>query len=190
MIKIKDIIGLPSLQYHVDNNLSLHENVYRYSSESYIQLFAEARDAWRDGIIELEVEDANLIETTDIGLYGEYNGQKVPLDLPMLLKDKAKVGVKEAKYKGKDVPLNKPKRGGSKKFFVYTKNKKGNVVKVSFGGTTGLSVKIKEKGARASFAARHKCATKKDKTKPGYWACNVGRYWKSLGGAKNFSGYW
>ena len=284
MIKIKDIIGLPSLQYHVDNNLSLHENVYRYSSESYIQLFAEARDAWRDGIVELEVEDANLIETTDIGLYGEYNGQKVPLDLPMLneideddeyeiasrklfdmtwdevrrqnnqdmvqdvhdevskddeedwdnddnfyslkedrkynqeellrldliahrkfncdyekctddqkaevLKDKAKVGVKEAKYKGKDVPLNKPKRGGSKKFFVYTKNKKGNVVKVSFGGTTGLSVKIKEKGARASFAARHKCATKKDKTKPGYWACNVGRYWKSLGGAKNFSGYW
>ena len=103
---------------------------------------------------------------------------------------RAKVGVKEAKYKGKDVPLNKPKRGGSKKFFVYTKNKKGNVVKVSFGGTTGLSVKIKEKGARASFAARHKCATKKDKTKPGYWACNVGRYWKSLGGAKNFSGYW
>ena len=312
MIKIKDIIGLPSLQYHVDNNLSLHENVYRYSSESYIQLFAEARDAWRDGIIELEVEDANLIETTDIGLYGDYNGQRVPLDLPMLeeqmdiedeianeefgmdydqlgsnekdwvrdeidnmsmneakmskekierliyslenqkdswhpssdskkkamldklkkdlsrlnedrkynqeellrldliahrkfncdyekctddqkaevLKDKAKVGVKEAKYKGKDVPLNKPKRGGSKKFFVYTKNKKGNVVKVSFGGTTGLSVKIKEKGARASFAARHKCATKKDKTKPGYWACNVGRYWKSLGGAKNFSGYW
>ena len=312
MIKLKDIIGLPSLQYHVDNNLSLHENVYRYSSESFIQLFAEARDAWRDGIIELEVEDANLIETTDIGLYGDYNGQRVPLDLPMLeeqmdiedeianeefgmdydqlgsnekdwvrdeidnmsmneakmskekierliyslenqkdswhpssdskkkamldklkkdlsrlnedrkynqeellrldliahrkfncdyekctddqkaevLKDKAKVGVKEAKYKGKDVPLNKPKRGGSKKFFVYTKNKKGNVVKVSFGGTTGLSVKIKEKGARASFAARHKCATKKDKTKPGYWACNVGRYWKSLGGAKNFSGYW
>ena len=107
-----------------------------------------------------------------------------------VLKDKSKVGVKEAKYKGKDVPLNKPKRGGSKKFFVYTKNKKGNVVKVSFGGTTGLSVKIKEKGARASFAARHKCATKKDKTKPGYWSCNVGRYWKSLGGAKNFSGYW
>ena len=231
MIKLKTIIGLPSLQYHIDNSLSLHENVYRYSSESFIQLFAEARDAWRDGIIELEVEDANLIETTDIGLYGEYKGEQVPLDLPMIyeaeyqgrqlsheeearldliahrqydedFKDctdeekdnvwnqRNKVGVKEAKYKGKDVPLNKPKRGGSKKFFVYTKNKKGNVVKVSFGGTTGLSVKIKEKGARASFAARHKCATKKDKTKPGYWACNIGRYWKSLGGAKNFSGYW
>ena len=181
MIQIKDLLGLPSLEYHIDNNLTLHENVYRYSSTNFIQLFAEARDAYRDGKIQLNEEDLNLIETTDIGLYGVFEGAKVPLDLPM---------INEAKYKGKDVPLNKPKRGGSKKFFVYTKNKKGNVVKVSFGGTTGLSVKIKEKGARASFAARHKCATKKDKTKPGYWACNVGRYWKSLGGAKNFSGYW
>jgi len=181
MIQIKDLLGLPSLGYHIDNNLTLHENVYRYSSDSFIQLFAEARDAHRDGKIQLNEEDLKLIETTDIGLYGLFEGTKVPLDLPM---------INEAKYKGKDVPLNKPKRGGSKKFFVYTKNKKGNVVKVSFGGTTGLSVKIKEKGARASFAARHKCATKKDKTKPGYWACNVGRYWKSLGGAKNFSGYW
>lgn len=419
MIKIKDLLGLPSLDYHVNNGLSLYENVYRYSSDSFIQLFAEARDAYRDGKIQLNEEDLKLIETTDIGLYGVFEGIKVPLDLPMLEaeidyekektwkiqdkfpievtarkgwsgnyytiepkpmdisydafvdlgsgenvdytsydyttgeaqwtsdsleqikqweednQDKIKViypkslneddrkhallrveprnyeamidklqdmninhrresdnvikvyidnipdkviynlthdvyvdkfvlkeslnenkaiitfkndyevkmntgegydddfeyfeagereqvyildkndkrthvefgdgtnayiptslisiqdkSLEEAKYKGKDVPLNKPKRGGSKKFFVYTKNKKGNVVKVSFGGTTGLSVKIKEKGARASFAARHKCATKKDKTKPGYWACNVGRYWKSLGGAKNFSGYW
>ena len=96
----------------------------------------------------------------------------------------------EAEYQGKDVALNKPKRGGSKKFYVYVINKKGNIVKVSFGGTTGLNVKIDEPGARSSFAARHKCATKKDKTKPGYWACNIGRYWKSLGGKRNFSGYW
>lgn len=181
MIKIKDLVGLPSLQYHVDNKLSLYENVYRYSSDSFIQLFNEARDAWRDGYIQLNEEDANLLETTDIGLYDMFEGQKVPLDLPML---------NEAEYQGKDVPLNKPKRGGSKKFYVYTKNKKGNVVKVSFGGTTGLNVKIDEPGARSSFAARHKCATKKDKTKPGYWACNIGRYWKSLGGKRNFSGYW
>ena len=253
MIQLKEIIGLPSLQYHIDNELSLHENVYRYSSANFIQLFAEARDAYRDGKIQLNEEDLKLIETTDIGLYGVFGETKVPLDLPMINEGKAIItfknnyevkintgegydddfeyfeagereqvyildkndkrvhvefgdgtnayipsslitiqekSIEEAKYKGKDVPLNKPKRGGSKKFFVYTKNKKGNVVKVSFGGTTGLSVKIKEKGARASFAARHKCATKKDKTKPGYWACNVGRYWKSLGGAKNFSGYW
>ena len=183
MIKIRDIVGIPSLQYHLDNDLTLHENVYRYSSDSFIQLFNEARDAWRDGYIQLNEEDSTLLETTDIGEYGQYEGQKVPLDLPM-------ESVNEAEYQGKDVPLNKPKRGGSKKFYVYVKNKKGNVQKVSFGGTTGLNVKIDEPGARSSFAARHKCATKKDKTKPGYWACNIGRYWKSLGGSKNFSGYW
>jgi hypothetical protein len=184
MIKLQEIVGLPTLQYHLDNKLQLSECVYRYSSTSFIQLFTEARQALRDGKITLDEQDVLLIETTDIGEYGEYEGQKVPLDLPM------EESIDEAEYRGKDVPLNKPKRGGSKKFYVYTKNKKGNVVKVSFGGTTGLNVKIDEPGARSSFAARHKCATKKDKTKPGYWACNIGRYWKSLGGSRNFSGYW
>lgn len=185
MIKLQEIVGLPTLQYHLDNNLTLSECVYRYSSDSFIQLFAEARQAFRDGKIVLSEQDILLLELTDIGEYGMYEGQKVPLDLPMVDEE-----LDEAEYRGKDVPLNKPKRGGSKKFYVYTKNKKGNVVKVSFGGTTGLNVKIDEPGARASFAARHQCATKKDKTKPGYWACNIGRYWKSLGGSRNFSGYW
>ena len=181
MIKIKDLITTPSLEYLIKHGLSLHENVYRYSSNSFIQLFSEARQAHRDGFIELNEEDIQLLESTDIGEYELFEGKKVPLDLPML---------NEAEYQGKDVPLNKPKRGGSKKFYVYTKNKKGNVVKVSFGGTTGLNVKIDEPGARASFAARHQCDKKKDKTKPGYWACNIGRYLKSLGGSRNFSGYW
>ena len=466
MIRIKDIVGLPTLEWHLTNKRTLSENVYRYSSESFIQLFTEARQAWRDGKIQLNEFDEQLLRETDIGLYGEYEGQKVPLDLPMeegsyeeggeddrkyallrveprnyedmidklqdmninhnrqsdtvikvytdripdkvvynlthdvwvdkfvlneaslrieaypeddslkkllnkhnikikiiddggfmgipeveltgdrrdlekllVAKDgwgwakdyieestineaeyqgkevpldlpmldeqggdtswddgegnkvtlqdildmtknipqkeypteklakivlnwddnpeeidrisqveiskqypilimvdeggeiqwildgnhraqkalraksetipaklikpsnldaKAKKvllnvpmeSVNEAQYQGKEVPLNKPKRGGSKKFYVYVKNKKGNVQKVSFGGTTGLNVKIDEPGARSSFAARHQCATKKDKTKPGYWSCNIGRYWKSLGGSRNFSGYW
>ena len=182
MLKIKDIVGLPSLDYHLENGLTLSENVYRYSSERFIQLFAEARDAWRDGLIELNEEDAQLLESTDIGEYGVFEGEKVPLDLPM---------IDEAEYKGREVPLNKPKRGGPKKFFVYVKNPKtGNVKKVNFGDSGNLSVKLNEPGARASFAARHKCAQKKDKTKPGYWSCNIGRYWKSLGGSRNFSGYW
>jgi hypothetical protein len=136
-----------------------------------------------------EREQVYILDKNDKRTHVEF-GDGTNAYIPTNIISVEEKSIKEAEYKGKDVPLNKPKRGGSKKFFVYTKNKKGNVVKVSFGGTTGLSVKIKEKGARASFAARHKCATKKDKTKPGYWACNVGRYWKSLGGAKNFSGYW
>lgn len=219
MIKIKDIVGLPSLNYHLENGLSLSENVYRYSSERFIQLFAEARDAWRDGLIELNEEDAELLESTDIGEYGVFEGEKVPLDLPMVDEqmdiyddianeefgmDYDQLGpneqewvrdevdnLSEAEYKGKDVALNKPKRGGPKKFYVYVKNPKtGNVKKVNFGDSGNLSVKINEPGARASFAARHQCDQKKDKTKPGYWSCNIGRYWKSLGGSRNFSGYW
>ena len=261
MIKLKEVIGYPSLQYHIDNKLSLHEHVYRYNSEAFIQLFKEAREAHSNEDIELSEEDIELLETTDIGEYGDYNGMRVPLDLPMVSPDKnalfeigcmidemiendekideamsidemidfdlikelvESIGatinmenfrkavklqnesfdyngfdmlkasvdyIPEAEYKGKKVQLNKPKRGGSKKFYVYVKSKKGNVKKVSFGDT-GLSVKLKQRGARASFAARHKCSTKKDKTKAGYWSCNIGRYWKSLGGSSNFSGYW
>jgi len=97
--------------------------------------------------------------------------------------------LKEAEYKGKNVELNSPKRGGSKKYYVYVKSKAGNVKKISFGDT-GLSAKIKDSKARKSFAARHKCNTKKDKTKAGYWACNLPRYWDKLGGGSKIGGYW
>jgi len=113
------------------------------------------------------------------------NEKRVWLDIPY-----EKQNLTEAEYRGKEVELNKPKRGGSKKFYVYVKNDKGNVVKVEFGDTTGLSVKLRDPERRKSFASRHKCSTKKDKTKAGYWACRIGRYWKSLGGDKNYSGYW
>ena len=84
MIQIKELIGLPSLQYHIDNALTLSENVYRYSSEEFINLFKEARAAHSDGKIQLNEQDKALLETTDIGEYGDYNGMMVPLDLPMV----------------------------------------------------------------------------------------------------------
>ena len=83
MIRLQEIVGLPTLQYHLNNNLTLSECVYRYSSDSFIQLFAEARQALRDGKITLNEQDMLLIETTDIGEYGLYEGQKKALDLPM-----------------------------------------------------------------------------------------------------------
>lgn len=99
--------------------------------------------------------------------------------------------IQEAKHQGKEVELNKPKRGGPKKFYVYVKDPKTkNIKKVNFGDTTGLSVKIDDPKARHAFAARHKCAQEKNRLSPNYWGCHIGRYWKSLGGEKNFSGYW
>ena len=99
--------------------------------------------------------------------------------------------IKEAKYQGKEVALNKPKRGGPKKFYVYTRNPKtGKIIKVNFGDTTGLSAKINNKEARVAFSKRHNCPTKKDKTKAGYWSCRLPRYASLLGLKSSFGGYW
>jgi hypothetical protein len=99
--------------------------------------------------------------------------------------------IKEAKYQGKTVQLSSPKRGGSKKFFVYVKDPKTKKIKkVSFGGTTGLKAKINDPEARRNFAKRHNCAEKKDKTKPGYWSCRLPRYSKLLGLKGSYSGFW
>jgi hypothetical protein len=91
----------------------------------------------------------------------------------------------EAEYQGKNVELGKPKRGGDKKFYVYVRDPKSkNIRKVSFGAKSGggnLAVKLKDPKARKAFADRHSCEQKNDKTKPGYWACRLPRYAKSLG---------
>lgn len=110
--------------------------------------------------------------------FGLFEGVRVPLEAPMVNEE------------NEDKPLNKPKRGGSKKFYVYVKNDKGNVVKVEWGDTSGLDVNYSDEKARASFAARHKCSEKKDKTKPGYWACNTPRYASQLGLKGGGDFYW
>jgi len=86
----------------------------------------------------------------------------------------------DAEYQGKKVKLNNPVRGGSKKFYVYVRNDKGNVVKVSFGDSTGLSIKRDDPERRKAFRARHNCDQKKDKTTPGYWSCKFWEKGKSV----------
>ena len=75
-----------------------------------------------------------------------------------------------AMYKGRKVKLNKPMRGDVKKFKVYVKNKNGRVIKVNFG-QKGMRIRKNNPGARASFRARHRCATPGPKTKARYWSC-------------------
>jgi hypothetical protein len=306
----KDILS-ENLRYHVDKQLPLTENTFRYGSDAFLNLWSEARYLYLREIIHVNDDDKEILLETNLGEYGIYEGKKVPLDLPMLEEDlsesatavgvaasaiatasrgmsssgggesspwalltvgvlmalpiaglaisqsglgekvinwikyyklnrvidrlrkdpevlefiknkqpgiqnflKSKLTDKEQKYikqiswnkitKGeiyemnsfldeaedkKNPPIGKPKRGGSKKFYVYVRDK-GKVKKVSFGGTTGLSVKINDPKARQAFAKRHRCSEKTDRTKPSYWSCRIGRYWKQLGGAKNFSGFW
>jgi hypothetical protein len=174
------------LQYHIDNQKLLTENVYRPFSKKYFELFKEARELYRSGELILTEEEEKLIKNTDLGEFGYYNGIKVPLDFPM-----SEEQLMEAKAaKKKQPPLNKPKRGGSKKFYVYVRKPGGGIKKVSFGDTSGLKAKINDPKARKSFAARHKCAQNKDRTSAGYWACRLPRYASMLGLKSSFTGYW
>jgi hypothetical protein len=77
----------------------------------------------------------------------------------------------EAEYKGRKVQLGKPMAGDVKKFKVYVKNDKGNVVKVNFG-QKGVKIKKNNPARRKSFRARHHCDTNPGpKWKARYWSC-------------------
>jgi phosphopantetheine adenylyltransferase len=156
-----------------ESNL-IESNVYRVGSEKYYEFFQEKRDEYNIGVYTPTGFDNELMEG-DIGKYDMYQGNHVPLDCPMI--------------EEKDVELNKPKVGGPKKYYVYVKDPKtGNVKKVTFGDTSGLKVKLDDKEARKSFAARHNCDQQTDRTKAGYWSCNLPKYAKQLGlsGGGNF----
>ena len=174
------------LKYHMDNARPLTEHVYRAGSENYFNLWAEARALYSRNIIEVQGDDLEVITETDLGHFGMYEGKKVPLDFIF-----EEVETLTEAEKKKNPPLGKPKRGGSKKFYVYVRDPKTKKIKkVSFGDTTGLSAKINNPEARRAFAARHDCKNKKDKTKASYWSCRLPRYAKLLGLKSNFSGFW
>lgn len=174
------------MQYHIANRVPLTENIYRPSSVKYFELFKEAKDLMKKNLLQLSEEETKMLNNTDLGEFGFYNGIKVPLDFPM-----SHDQLNEAKAAKKKQPeLNHPHRGGSKKFYVFVRKPGGGIKKVSFGDTTGLKAKINNPKARKSFAARHKCAQAKDKTMANYWSCRLPRYANLLGIKSNFTGYW
>jgi len=173
------------LKYHLDNARPLTEHVYRAGSDSYFNLWAEARALYSRNIIEVQGDDLEILTETDLGHFGMYEDKKVPLDFIFEEQE-----IDEADKKKKNPPIGKPKRGGSKKFYVYVRKPGGKIKKVSFGDTSGLSAKINNPEARRAFAKRHDCANKKDRTKASYWSCRLPRYAKLLGLKSNFSGFW
>lgn len=193
-----------AIEEHVARGVPFRECIFRPGSTAFREFYRTVRDMHSQGLLELDWEDEELLET-DIGELVRLNDEVVPLDVPFMEdmsdeevdefhKELDKLVHKhlghssdeedqmdEAEYNGKKVKLNSPKRGGSKKFYVYVKNPKtGRVKKISWGDTTGLSVKAKNKGAVKSFVARHKCKQANDKTTARYWSCRTPRY-KSLG---------
>ena len=79
-------------------------------------------------------------------------------------------GLYEAEYQGRKVKLGKPTRGDVKKFKVYVKNPKGNVVKVNFGDPN-MKIKKSNPARRKSFRARHNCDNPGPRHKARYWSC-------------------
>ena len=178
------------VMYHLSNAIPLLENVYRPGSDKHANVIKETRELWESGAIMVSELSKKLFENTDLGKFDLYEGVMVALDLPFTEDMTEEELIAEAKYQGKEVELGKPKRGGSKKFYVYVRKPGGGVKKVSFGDTTGLSVKINDPKARRSFAKRHDCANKKDRTKASYWSCRLPRYASLLGLKSKFGGYW
>lgn len=168
------------LKYHIDGGLSIAESAFRPGSQAHMELLTEARALFEAGKIKLGEMDHQLFTETDLGRVALYEGQVVPLDL-----------VLEAEYKGRNVELGKPQRGGAKKYHVYVMHPKTKRVKlISFGDVHGgLTAKVSNPKARKSFAARHRCAEKKDRLSAGYWACRINRY-AHLWGGKTYPGYW
>jgi hypothetical protein len=78
--------------------------------------------------------------------------------------------INEGEYQGREVTLNKPMQGDVKKFKVYVKNPKGNVVKVNFG-QKGMVIKKDNPERRKSFRARMNCDEPGPKTGARYWSC-------------------
>ena len=170
-----------NLEYHLENELTLSESVFRIYSKSYFDLINEVRDLYEREKIKLNDEDAWIVES-DLGKKVLLeNGEEVWLDAPIYEEELDEI-ISEAKHHGKNVKLNSPFRtpGGPKKFAVYVKTPKGTIKKVTFGDPN-LRIRNASPSRAKSFRARHKCDQKKDRTTAGYWSCNVARYRKKLG---------
>jgi len=162
-----------NLQFHLENNITMDKSVLRFGSDSHIRLIKETKRLWEQGRYFATPDEEELFQT-DIGEYALFEGKMVPLDVPMLNEE-----IIEEKKTKKDPPLNKPTTnpGGGKKWKVYVRSKSGGIKKVTFGDQKGgLKGNWNDPKARASFAKRHKCAEKKDKTQAGYWACRAHKY--------------
>lgn len=173
------------LKYHIDKEIPLSENIFRTYSESYFDLIDEVRKLYYDNLIELCDADAELVES-DLGQKVVVEGREIYLDAPLEIEEDL---VMEAKHRGRTVNLGRPFRtpGGPKKYAVYVKSKNGKIKKVTFGDPNMRS-RAGNKARRKSFAARHKCSQKKDRTTAGYWSCRSHRI-RSLGN-KGRGKYW
>ena len=180
--EVRNIIFQEGLLEHVKTQTPLHKNIYRVGSECYFNTIKQGREFYKIGLYEaIDEEERDMLENTDLGEWVDVEGEKIPLDFPMY---------NETIDEEKDPPIGKPMKNsdGGKKYKVYVRNPKtGNIKKITYGDSKGgLKGNWNNAEARESFAARHNCEDKEDRTKAGYWACRAhkdfgtnvpGRFW-------------
>ena len=115
------------------------------------------------------LERAGMIEDANAAVGIDVNDSASPISGST----QPDIDMEEAKYHGKEVPLNKPMRGDVKKSKVYVKDPKtGNIKKVNFGDPN-MRIKKSSPKHRKSFRARHHCENPGPKTKARYWSCRA-----------------
>jgi len=171
------------LRWHLEEGVSFDSPVYRAGTEKYFALIKEAKWLYTSKLYEPQSEFERDLLESDLGEWATYEGQAVPLDFPMKDDD-----LSEAKYKGKEVELGKPKRGSGGRAYVYVRNPKtGKVKKVSFGSSMpdAMGDSDAARKRRKSFGDRHNCADKDDRTQAGYWSCRATKFF-----GRNIPGWW
>lgn len=156
-------------RYHMENGIDISNSVYRIGSTAYKNLFEETKKYWDEGNVILNGKAAWMTANLEIG-------------------KKAKFETADGKFI--DVELDTPSRGGDKKFQVYRdsgkKDENDNIIAkiITWGDTSGLSIKNDDPAAAASFWARQQCDLKKkmNPDTPGFWACySPSLFGKALG---------
>ena len=152
------------LKFHIVNNQSIIDNVYKKGTDNFNNLLEECRDLYMNGDLELSDDDLSFIMENEYGPIENTNYTVGDM-------------LNEAEYQGRKVQLGKIMQGDIKKFKVYVKNDKGKVVKVNFGfggkSAKGKRMVIKKNNParRKSFRARMRCDNPGPRWKPKFWAC-------------------
>ena len=169
-----------NLSYHIDNNLTLTESIFRIGSDAYLDLINEARRLHAEGKIALNEHDTFIVEKLQTGKQGTYTDRKTGR--------KTKVKLDDPHIRAKNEPTKNL-------MIVYRPHPEGEkdpdtgLVKaqvIGFGedpgpGKPDVRDKHQEEGRRNSFLARHKCSQEKDQYTSKWWACNMHLFYKQLG---------
>jgi hypothetical protein len=160
------------LKHHLDNKISLHETEFKYGSEKHINLLKEVKELYNKGVISLNETDEFMINEFDPKPIKVKGVGEVYLGLIQEDYESDEQLLSEAVYQGRKVQLGKRMAGDVKKFKVYVRNEKGNVVKVNFG-QKGVKIKKNNPARRKSFRARHNCTNPGPRWKARYWSCRA-----------------